>query len=347
MAEHWYSPYMMGYSRVFSPKMSEPKRAQYDNDLEFRNLFHYYYNLWMSSLRIEGDFPATMDERTTKNALFWAGCVGFAKPRQYGGVEVSLPAAPGGNVNMYGWPNTGWIYGRNGLNLKLPCAIPGAEKYGTNDIMTKLAGGVSDDSEPEMVIAYANYARYPIAYYVIRECERMASIRRSIDVAIANLRCPIVVKAPETDVKTVKRLFEERDENKPVILGSKGLKVADLDVINMQIPTDTVATFQNQDRNTESRLLEFLGLNTQQNSDKRERLLVGEIEANDDKIHKAYESTLDTLNYGCEMYAAIGGSRFHFAAGEEEAPDGEPDDAGGDGTDAGAYDGGDGSGDPD
>ena len=134
---------------------------------------------------------------------------------------------------------------------------------------------------------------------------------RTIDVIRANIKRPFVIACEEQLIPTVKRFFDDRDKNVDYIV-STGVFPADKIAImpietnaeSIKIATDIIEWYYNDYDNV-------LLFNSNSNPDKKERLLVDEVNSNNESVQKdkqrLYEfqdEQLDFINkcFGTHMY---------------------------------------------
>lgn len=282
----WYDRYLMGVPLRYT-RISAKKAARMENEQEFLNQFQDLFSTAMNLFRWEG-LPPTCDERTIERSLLLTGRAMIA---EYDSKLISLPAVNGANLNLYGYPLTVWGYGVNGFNHEFRAFVPGADDG--KKVLTSSPAGNTMDYRPEAVVGWDNVDAFPYVSYLFLAAARLADLIRSCDVAVRNLKCPLVVQVDESQVQTTIDLFRNRDDNLPVILGGKSLAGIKPEVLNMSITPDTLTAFWDQYRNIKNEVLEVLGINANDNEDKKERLLVDEVNANNEEINHNLQKRLE------------------------------------------------------
>lgn len=270
------TPYLCGLP-IAKSGVSARKAAKLENSMEFANKFFNFVNLALDIFRWDG-LPDTCDQRIIEKSFLFSGRAMIA---EYQGALISPMAAAGANLTIYGLPLTMWGYGANGFNKEFKAYVPGADKGKT---MTETAAGQVRPDLPECVWGRDNETCYPYISYIYMAASRLADIVRSCDVLIKNQKSPFIVACDEMQVKSVQDLFRNRDDNSPVIIGSKSLSGIDIKVLSLQIPPETLSQFWTQYRNIESELLETLGVNANNNADKTSGVNVLEVTSNDEAI---------------------------------------------------------------
>lgn len=261
-------------------KKSAKKLAQFQNRTEFCNFFERYFTLAQNQFRWSG-LPDTCDERFLERAFILLGRAMIAKVE---GAYVTLGAANGADINLYGYPLNAYGWGLNGFNRSFSCYVPGADDSG---VLTKAASGRKGYKAPECVIGYDNVDAYPMVTYIITAAQRLSNILRASDVAVESSKTPYVVSCDEANVSTVREALKQREDNVSAIIGIKGsFDLQDLKIWPTQMPPDTLANLWQQYCNVQNELLEVFGIESNPQSDKRERLLVDEVNANNQAVHE-------------------------------------------------------------
>ena len=163
---------------------------------------------------------------------------------------LALPYTSVGSLDIYGRPNRIAVIPKNG-------------SY--NRILNR----------NEFVIMYDNDSHIPIYPNIVQSAERLALIKRSIDVNIEQQRTPRVWKTSEENKKTMEDLVNQVDGNVNTVITYENI---DLDESNCVLaPAPYVADKLNQDKKEEwSEFLELIGI-TNVSIQKKERVIQDEI----------------------------------------------------------------------
>ena len=261
---------------------TQKKIAEFKNNIAWQNAYHHFATKGLSRYEIENLEPC-MSDRVVHSTLLYHGtmCV-FEKD----GAILALPAAPSGNPNLNGDYKSCWVYGRNGFNEEIPLFIPGAEE---NDLMKRGYLNLNQNEKPRGVFIRENPFMYPFINYCIDYAEKVADTMRTIDVTRANIKRPYIIAAEEQLVPTVKKFFEQRDNNMEYIV-STGVFPADKIAIlpfetnaeAIKVGTDLIEWYYNDFDNK-------CFNNSNANPDKKERLLVDEVNSNNQSREKDKE----------------------------------------------------------
>lgn len=128
---------------------------------------------------------------------------------------------------------------------------------------------------------------------------RLAEIQRTIDVNISAQKTPVVVLCGEKQKLSIKRAMQQVSDNEIAIYGDKTLDVDGIKALKIDAPVvfDKLYT---QKQNVWNECMTFLGINNNSQEAKRERLVVNEVEANNEQIEASAEVFLKSRQDACE-----------------------------------------------
>jgi hypothetical protein len=151
----------------------------------------------------------------------------------------------------------------------------------------------------------------------------LTTAERTIDVNINAQKTPVLVRCDDKDRLSLKNVYKEYEGNEPCILGGKGLNLEGLKVLKTDAPfvADKLQIYK-QDIWNEA--LTFFGINNA-NSDKRERLITDEVNANNEVISINAQAMLLTRLEACkwinEKYGLNVNVKMRSFEGQGEAPE--------------------------
>lgn len=282
------------------------KFNKYKNFQEFNNFLENLVTSALDLFEWEG-LPDTMDAVMIERCLLLYGKCLFVR---YENADLSLATANSSELNMYGYPVRAFGYGFNGFNHEFSVFVPGADIG--DDVTLETTSGIKADAlHPEGVIVYDNDDAYPFIGFIVNAAARMSDLIRSTDVAAQNLKSPFIVYAEDLQLSTVREAFKARDENQAVIVLSKNnLNKDSFQVFPTEAQPQALIALWDQFRNVEALILETLGINSNDNIDKTERLLVDEINANNQMIGGNLEKRLRQRQLGAERYNKLFGTKI-------------------------------------
>lgn len=242
------------------PLPKEKIKAKYKNLTEFQCWYRKLTNMALSIFEWEG-LPDTCDAWCLEYSLLMYGKACIAKKDIIG--LVSLPCQESNMFNIYGYTNKAIAYGFNGDTFEFDCYMPG-----------------SDNSGVQGVMLYDNPARFPYSRYIIDGAYRLSDNIRSIDVAVKKLKNPYWIVCNQNQMATVKKSLGDIDNNENAIITSTSLTPDDFRVLPTSTNPQILQGLWDNYNNSYDIIKEVLGINNNEQSDKKERLLTDEVNAN-------------------------------------------------------------------
>lgn len=312
----WYSQY---WGLMPLGKMSKTKLNRYRNRQEFINLFETYFSLTQDQFSYEG-LPDTCDERFIERSMILYGQAMIAK---LDGAYISPACANGANISLYGYPLKVWGWGLNGFNKEFSAYVPGADDI---EETRRSASGLIAGTEPQAVVGYDNVDRYPYINYIYTTAQRLADLIRACDTAVQNLKSPMLIRADESQKKTIEDMIRARNENDISIAYMPNSVTADnFQLFPFNMDHQILSEFWQQYRNIEAQFFEIIGYNANADTDKRERLLVDEVNANNERISANLNKRLHQRELWCERINKVFGLNVSVHLRKEDYQD-ETDD---------------------
>lgn len=240
------------------------------------------YNTALSIFKWEG-LPENINELFVEQALLNTARVAMIKTDKYG--LVLLPFSDLDSVNLYG-QNTGIrLYGRNG------------ESFTGTPYMEGAANEMAD-----CVRMYDNPMRFPYFNYVFQHAEWSSQLKSSLLTASNKLKNPYVFIGDQSEKAQIERAVKAATENEPVLIFGNSLSQENLfRTEDVSLSTDVIQSLKETIDYLEGDYLETLGINANENIDKEERLLVDEVNANNEAINFSIESRLRAREVFCEQ----------------------------------------------
>lgn len=266
--QYWFS----SYGTLVKPSYKK-KLARYENNIEFQIQFNRGVNLHLDEFEW-GGLPDTCNEEMIEKQLLWRSTAGFYKDPKTGAI-LSLGAGIGGRYNMYGKPTEAFLFGFGGVNFRSEIYWPDM-----------------DNKEANCVLIQDNYTFFPPIYAVEQGAKRIAKAKRNLDVAAANAKFPFILQCTEEQKKAILDIYTDIQENQPLIMLVKGNDITENQsmTMNTNVKEGILKELWDYYTNTISDVMNSWGINMNQNSDKKERMTITEVEGNTDfvKLVNAY-----------------------------------------------------------
>ena len=252
----------------------------------------YYYRLMLlarSVFKWEG-LPNGIDEKWIEKFLFRDGQCVFYEDELKGLMVAQCNAD--GDLNNYEEPTS---VTPTGIDVEARSLTPGKD----------------------CVVIRNNDETLPTSFSVKLFAYRLAEISRAIDVNVKAQKTPVLVLCSEKQRLTLKNIYNQFEGNEPVIFGDKSLEGLELMKV---LKTDAPKVFtdlQNQKQTVWNECLTFLGINNA-NTDKRERLITDEVEANNNHIDLSADCLLKSRQLAAEQINKMFGTNITVRLREEE-----------------------------
>lgn len=256
----------------FVKKTPEQIKNIVKNDINYIR----YENIALNQYGWKG-LPETIPERILERNLYYYGYAVVYDDDEFG--YLCLPAAPVEKLNVYFEYVYFYVFGYN--------------------VWKKINVDVVNG---DGVLVRNNYSSSPTFEIVKWYSRIITEIDRAIDTQIYTIKRPYIIKASEKTILTLKNLFKEVSENNPFVMVSEKTKDAIKDSLDlMQIKIDYFANdlflLKNQ---VIAEFCSFFGIRAQ-TYEKRERLLLDEINSYNDFLFMNAVSSYDMRKYAAEQ----------------------------------------------
>lgn len=211
------------------------------------------------------NLPDGVDERMLEFLLLRDGfCVFFYDEDLKAGThEQAAPegyavcaAMLSGQWDIYNYPKQRTAYATNGFHVNL--------------------------NEDNSVIVFNDYLRVPMFQTLQMYASRLGETDRTIDVNVMNQKTPKIIRCDEKQRLTFKNIAMQVDGNVYWIYGDKNIDLKDIDILDISAPYvgNDLQVLKHQYWNE---ALTYLGIENV-NTDKRERLVSGEVDKNQSDV---------------------------------------------------------------
>ena len=249
--------------------ITKPKK-----ELSYNNLSLVNYFLWLKGLAVSmfewQDLPPTVNARYLEEALFTDGKLLFFKDETKG--FLALKCSAHSDVNVYGEPLKYFVNEYNYSNTV---------------------------SAHESVLIRNNDLEYATQYQVAAFAHRLNNTERTIDINMNAQKTPVLILCDDKQLLTVKNIYAKYEGNTPVIIADKNVFTPESFRV---LKTDAPYIIDKLDvhkMNLWNEALTYLGINNA-NTDKRERLIVDEVNANKEHVNMNAAFMLKAREKACE-----------------------------------------------
>lgn len=260
---------------MLNPITLEPVPTQFEEAaaLNMAVFSDYYKRLRLLALSLFEweNLPESMNERFLEQCLYWYGKAAIVNDENLG--IINTKCTPSESLNIYGDATEYHCYS-TGYDANFPL----------------------DD----MVYVRNNLEALPTDATIQLFAQRLYEAERTIDVNIKAQKTPVIILCDEKQRLTMKNVYMKFDGNEPIIYGKKGLDIDDIKVLRTDAPfvADKLEEYK---RNVWSEALSFLGINNVM-TEKKERLVTGEVDANNQMIDLSAQTMLLTRELAAEKF---------------------------------------------
>ena len=227
------------------------------------------------------NLPSSMNARFIEMCLYYQGQAALLYDDNYG--YINTMASDGGYINIYGLPTEVMCY-----------------SYRFNQKRSLFMTDTGEEKGKECILVMNNYERVPTQATVTLFAARLAEAQRTADVNIKAQRTPILITTDQKQYFTLKKMYEEYDGNTPAIFADKNLISPDaLKALKTDAPFICNDIYQYK-REIWNEFLTFMGI--QNLSEKRERLITGEVDSNNELLNLNLQALLIPRKEACKQF---------------------------------------------
>ena len=264
---------------------------EFIRNILFNELFAKWKNIATSIFVWEGfedDFISLQIEKL----LFEQdnGCVVY---KDIDGVEKVMSYNNRGGLNVYGLP------------VKIQALGLGGYTRNLNNYNSLLD---TPDKNSGVIIYNNKVKRSPRVYFSLM-ISKLVNLEGAIDVNINSIKAPFIANVNEDSVLTVKNMYKQVTGNTPIVFADKGQQLA-RDMTVFQTGAKFYGTELNEMYNRyEGRMLNMVGLQYIHN-DKKERMVVAEVNKNDEYTNMNLASSLNTRQRKAKLISKMLGKEI-------------------------------------
>lgn len=186
--------------------MSKKNGISQINNIKTTDMYRrQFVSLAMNVFNIKNlnEYAPFMDYSYVNQELVYKGRIAFFMDEYLG--LLALPFVNIGKLDLYGRPIDIQVIGKNGYTRKL--------------------------TRNEYVIMWDNRSKQALIYDILQYSERIAQIQRTIDINIAQQRCPRIWKTKSENKKTIQDLIDGISSNNEAIVTYDTLELDDTTAI--------------------------------------------------------------------------------------------------------------------
>lgn len=301
MAKNWAQKQYRFLNGAYDNKLLK-KLAQYENDRQWQDVFNRLVSKAINQYEWVGDVPDTIDPYFFEEQLLFRGYACWIKISDK--IYWSLPCVPTGTQNVYYEHN---FY--RAVSLGYTKEFKAITKYNKDvfDMISQIDSSMN--AEYEGCVCLDNYMRYPMIETIRMYTDKIVDAMRTIDVCAKQLKLSTIIETDEDSKVAMQTAISQIDQNILAVYASSPIasKLRDSKAIPINNVAQTLTTAWNHLTNLWSEFNTAFGINNMNRTEKKERLLVDEVNANNEEIDANDYYRLDQRMRFCEnLEAAFG-----------------------------------------
>ena len=246
------------------------RKAHIRNSLIFNDYYSRLKAIALSVFEWEG-LPETCNARFLEDTLFHYGQAVFVEDPDMS--FLTLKVSPSDTLNVYNEP------------LSFRAYSTGYDREFKADECVYIRNNYLEKSTESTIIIFA---------------EKLSEIDIAATINIKAQKTPVLIRCEEKSRTSLQAVYNQFDGNAQVIYGTKSLQDKPLEILRTDAPF-VADKLREEKRAVWNEALEFLGLNTNPSDKKKERLIVTEVNANNEQIDIQAETMLLTRQQACDM----------------------------------------------
>lgn len=278
------------------------KLAQYENDRQWQDVFNRLVSKAVNQYEWTGDVPKTIDPYFFEEQLLFRGFACWIKMGE--DIYWSLPCVPVGTQNIYYEHN---IY--RAVSLGFTKEFRAITHY--NKDVFKLIQQIDSSitANTDGCVCLDNTQKYPMVETIRIYTDKIVDAMRTIDVLAKQLKLNSIIETDEDSKFAIQTAISQIDQNILAVYASSSVatKLRESKVLATGTAPQALVAAWNHLTSLWSEFNTAFGINNMNRTEKRERLLVDEVNANNEEIDLNEFYRLDQRLHFCEnLEAAFG-----------------------------------------
>lgn len=253
-------------------------------------------NLWVNMIIWEG-LADTVDWRFIERMEMLNAMALYA---DYKSVHIALAAGIGGGLSVNGRPTQAWGWGYDGTNEQFRAYVPYLDK---SPYKFRAADGTYPEGTPNAVIIYDNPDHYPAIIALNEAARRIADLRRSEDTAVKAMKSPVILTVPKEQEKGALEMVQAIDDNVLAIIKTDEMAENQIKALQTGANPAIVTAISDSADREESRILARIGISSNRNEDKKERMTTSEVTSLSQLIAANIDVRIRERKLACEYIA--------------------------------------------
>ena len=289
-----------------NPKDTRSMRryAEYENNRQWQDVFNRLVSIVVNIFEWE-NLPDTCDPYFMEMMLLWRGTCCILNDTDMGGF-LSLPCTVASQQNLY-YENSFWRATSLGYTKKF-IALTKWNK----DIIQKVTMQFDKDTSVIGCVCHDNIMDYSMAETVRIYTDKLVDVMRSIDVMVKQLKIGSLIETDEDSKLAIQNAIQAIDSNVLAVYARRDIAktIRESKTISVGSTPQALTTLWDTYNNILSEFLTAFGINNLNTADKKERLIVDEVNSNNEQIQLNAAYRLDQRLHFCENFNAVFGTNI-------------------------------------
>lgn len=301
MAKNWAQKQYKFLHGTYDNRLLK-KLAEYENNRQWQDVFNRLVAKAVNQYEWIGDVPTTIDTYFFEEQLLFRGFACWIKMTD--DIYWSLPCVPVGTQNIY--------YDHNyyrAVSLGFSKEFRAITHYNKDvfDLINQIDS--SNNAELEGCVCFDNTQKYPMIETISIYTDKIVDAMRTIDVIAKQLKLGSIIETDEDSKLAIQTAISQIDQNILAIYASPSIatKLKESKALMTGTAPQALIAAWNHLTSLWSEFNTAFGINNMNRTEKRERLLVDEVNANNEEIDLNEQYRLDQRLHFCDnLKAAFG-----------------------------------------
>lgn len=294
MAKNWLQNRYKFLSGAYDHRLLK-KLAQYENDRQWQDVFNRLVSIIVNQYEWIGDVPKTIDLYFFEEQLLFRGLACWIKVTD--DIYWGLPCVATGTQNIYYEHN---IYRAISLGFREEFRAITHYNKDAFDLIQQF--GVEQDAKYDGCVCFDNYQHYSMIETICIYTDKIVDTMRTLDVLSKQLKYGAIIETDEDSKLAMQTALRDIDQNLIAIVATNSIttKLRESKQIMLGNAPNALISAWNHLTSLWSEFNTAFGINNMNRTEKRERLLVDEVNANNQEIELNAQFRLDQRLHFCE-----------------------------------------------